>query len=126
MRGPISYALGYPRRLTKDIPGLDLAKVGVLSFMEPDTERFPCLGYAFDALKAGGTMPAVLNAANEVAVQAFLDGRAGFMDIPAIIKGAMDAHTPATPENVDDVMQADRWARKKAEGLILKTKKGIA
>ena len=118
MRVPISYALGYPRRLTKDMPGLDLARVGSLTFREPDTERFPCLGHAYDALNAGGTMPAVLNAANEEAVQAFLDGKIGFMDIPAVIKGAMDAHRPAEPRSVEDVMKADRWARAKATKLI--------
>ena len=118
MRGPISYALGYPGRLTKDLPALDLVKVGSLTFHEPDTARFPCLAYAYVALKAGGTMPAVLNAANEVAVAAFLDGRTGFMDIPAVIKKTMDAHAPAEPGSVEDVMKADRWARRTAEKLI--------
>lgn len=118
MRVPISYALGYPGRLQKDMPGLDLARVGTLSFGEPDLIRFPCLSYAFDALKAGGTMPAVLNAANEVAVQAFLDGKIGYMDIPALVKGAMAAHAPTEPMDVEDVLRADRWARKKARKLI--------
>ncbi|MBI5695072.1 MAG: 1-deoxy-D-xylulose-5-phosphate reductoisomerase [Nitrospirae bacterium] len=114
MRGPISYALGYPCRLKKDIPGLDLVKVGTLTFKEPDMGRFPCLAYAFDAMKAGGTMSAVLNAANEVAVAAFLDGHIGFMDIPKTIKATMDAHRPSTPTSVEDVMKADRWARREA------------
>jgi 1-deoxy-D-xylulose-5-phosphate reductoisomerase len=118
MRVPISYALGYPGRLRKDVPGLDLAKVGKLSFGEPDTVRFPCLSYAYDALRAGGTMPAALNAANEVAVAAFLDGRIGFTDIPAVIRGTMDAHTPMTPGKVEDIMRADRWARREAEKFI--------
>ncbi len=118
MRGPISYALGYPGRLRKDIPGLDLVKVGTLSFNEPDTGRFPCLAYAFDAIRAGGTMPAVMNAANEVAVQAFLDERIGFMDIPETIRKTMDRHTPAAPVCVEDVMKADRWARHTAGKLL--------
>jgi 1-deoxy-D-xylulose-5-phosphate reductoisomerase len=118
MRGPISYALGYPGRLQKDIPGLDLARVGKLSFMEPDLVRFPCLSYAFDALKAGGTMPAALNAANEVAVAAFLDGKIGYMDIPALIKGVMGAHSPTEAMDVKDVLTADRWARNKVTKLI--------
>ncbi|MGA2192422.1 MAG: 1-deoxy-D-xylulose-5-phosphate reductoisomerase [Nitrospirota bacterium] len=118
MRGPISYALGYPARLRKNIPGLDLASVGNLSFKEPDYERFPCLSYAFEALKAGGTMPAALNAANEVAVQAFLDGKIGYMDIPAIIKKVIGAHSPTDPLSIDDVMRADRQAREEANRLI--------
>ena len=71
-----------------------------------------------EALTAGGTMPAVLNAANEAAVQAFLDEKIGFMDIPRVIKGTMEAHKPAAPKSVDDVMQADRWARSRAAKLI--------
>jgi 1-deoxy-D-xylulose-5-phosphate reductoisomerase len=121
MRGPISYALGYPGRLVKDIPGLDLARLGKLTFSEPDTDKFPCLGFAFDALQAGGTMSAVLNAANEVAVQAFLEERVGYMDIPHIIKGTMDAHTPTEPGTVEDVMKADLWARSTARRIINKT-----
>jgi 1-deoxy-D-xylulose-5-phosphate reductoisomerase len=114
--------LGYPARLKKDIPGLDLGRVATLTFGEPDIERFPCLGYAFEALKAGGTMPAVLNAANEVAVQAFLEGNIGYMDIAATIRKVMDAHRPVQPKDVDDVMKADRWARKAAQPYISATK----
>ncbi len=118
MRCPISYALGYPARLEKNIPGLDLVKASKLTFMEPDMERFPCLGLAFTALEAGGTMPAVLNAANEIAVQAFLDGRIGFMGIPSVIGRVMELHRPGEPAGVGDVIRADRWARKKAAGLL--------
>jgi len=118
MRGPISYALGYPKRLVKNGPGLELAKVGALTFLEPDTVRFPCLSYAFDAIAAGGTMSAVLNAANEVAVQAFLDEKIEYMGIPAMIRKTMDAHTPFTPSGIDDVLKADRWARRFAEKLV--------
>jgi len=118
MRCPISYALGYPARLAKSIAGLDLVKAGRLTFMEPDMERFPCLRLAFDALDAGGTMPAVLNAANEVAVQAFLDEKIGFMDIPQLIRRTMDAHSQSEPATVQDVIAADRWARKRAAALM--------
>ena len=117
MRGPISYALGYPGRLKKDTPGLDLANVGSLTFTEPDMDRFPCLAYAYEALRAGGTMPSALNAANESLVQAFLDGRIGFMDIPAGIRKTMDAHKVSPLVTVDDAIKADRWARKFADGL---------
>ena len=120
MRGPISYALGYPGRLQKNIPGLDLAKVARLTFKEPELQKFPCLSYAFDALKAGGTMPAVLNAANEVAVQAFLEEKIGFMDIPAMIRKVMGLHTTWEPKSVDDIISADRWARIAAIKLIKK------
>jgi len=92
MRGAIAYALSYPERLDAVVPSLDLAAVGSLTFRRPDLVSFPCLSYAFDALREGGTMPAVLNAANEAAVEAFLEGRIGFNDIPAIIKKTMDAH----------------------------------
>lgn len=117
MRGPISYALGYPGRLEKNTPGLDLSKSSTLTFFEPDMERFPCLGLAFTAIKEGGTMPAVLNAANEIAVEAFLNGDIGFMDIPRIIEESMQAHKATAPKGVEDVMAADAWARKKAKTL---------
>ncbi len=120
MRGPISYALGYPGRLKKNIPGLDLSKIGRLTFTEPDAEKFPCLSHAFDALDAGGTMTAVLNAANEVAVQAFLDEKIGFMDIPALIRKVMDGHKPWEPSSVEEVLSADKWAR----GAAIKLAKG--
>jgi 1-deoxy-D-xylulose-5-phosphate reductoisomerase len=115
MRGPISYALGYPGRLRKDIPGLDLARVGTLSFMEPDLARFPCLSYAFDALKAGGTMPAALNAANEVAVAAFLDGRIGFLDIAALVEDALARADGGPARDLDELREADRRAREAVE-----------
>ena len=118
MKGPISYALGYPGRLEKNTPGLDLARAAGLTFTEPDMLRFPCLGLAFAAIKEGGSMPAVLNAANEVAVQAFLDERVGFLDIPAIIDRTMQAHSVTTPKTVDDIMRADKWARNKAMGFV--------
>jgi 1-deoxy-D-xylulose-5-phosphate reductoisomerase len=118
MRGPIAYALSYPERLADVSPPLDLASVGTLTFEEPDVERFPCLGYAFEALAAGGSMPAVLSAANETAVQSFLDGKIGYHDIAGVLRRAMDAHSPVRVKTLDDALQADLWARKEAERII--------
>ena len=118
MKGPIAYALSYPERLDGASPALDLARVGSLTFEEPDLERFPCLGYAFDALRAGGSMPAVLSAANEVAVRCFLEERIGFGDIARVIRSTMDVHTPGPVATVEDALAADLWARQKAEKLI--------
>jgi 1-deoxy-D-xylulose-5-phosphate reductoisomerase len=114
MRGPIAYALSYPERLALPIPSLDLARAKSLTFERPNRRRFPCLGYAYDALCEGGTMPAVLNAANEEAVWAFLDHRIPFPAIARIIRTAMRAHDVKPVYEVADVMAADRWAREKA------------
>ncbi len=119
MRGPIAYALSYPERLNDVSPPLDLARVGTLSFEEPDSSRFPCLSYAYDALKAGGSMPAVLSAANEVAVKHFLDERIGYGDIAPVIKSTMDLHAPVPIRTVEDALKADRWARQEAEKVVM-------
>ena len=111
MRLPIAYALSYPRRMALNQPSLSLVEIGQLSFEQPDEEAFPCLKYAYEALERGGTLPAVLNAANEVAVQAFLEGAIGFLDIPRLIRAAMDGHQPKPVTSLDVVMEADRWAR---------------
>ncbi len=118
MRGPIAYALSYPERLDDVSPPLDLARVGTLSFEEPDSSRFPCLGYAYDALRAGGSMPAVLSAANEVAVKYFLNEKIGYPDIAQVIRSTMDAHTPSAVTTVEDALTADLWARREAEKII--------
>lgn len=118
MRGPIAYALSYPDRLEGASPPLDLANVGTLTFEEPDQSRFPCLSYAYEALKAGGTMPAVVSAANEAAVKHFLEEDIGFMDIPRVIRMTMDAHQPEPVRTVEDALRADIWARGKAEEII--------
>jgi 1-deoxy-D-xylulose-5-phosphate reductoisomerase len=118
MRGPIAYALSYPDRLSDASPSLDLAKVGPLTFEEPDMDRFPCLAYAFDALKAGGSMPAVLSAANEVAVKYFLEEKIGYADIARVIRSTMDAHSPSNIRTVEDALKADLWARQEAEKVI--------
>ncbi|MCX5834834.1 MAG: 1-deoxy-D-xylulose-5-phosphate reductoisomerase [Deltaproteobacteria bacterium] len=122
MKGPISYALFYPGRCPGGLTRLDLLKVRTLEFLPPDFERFPCLRLACEAGKTGGTMPAVMNAANEVAVSAFIEDRIGFMDIPAVIGQAMALHQFREVESLDDVMEADRWARKTGEKIIKKIK----
>ena len=118
MKGPIAYALSYPDRLPDVSPGLDLASITTLTFQEPDRDLFPCLGYAYDAIEAGGSMPAVLSAANEVAVKYFLEEKIGFLDIPRVLKAAMDAHTPVSFTNVDEALRTDLWARHEAERII--------
>ena len=118
MKGPIAYALSYPDRLADVSPALDLARIGTLTFEEPDSDRFPCLSYAFDALKAGGSMPAVLSAANEVAVKYLLEEKIEYGDIARVIKSAMDAHSPWPVRTVEDALKADLWARQEAEKVI--------
>ncbi len=118
MRIPISYALNYPDRLENALPPLNLAQVKNLSFEMPDTEKFPCLKLAFEALKKGETMPAVLNAANEVAVNAFLNREISFNEIPEIIKKTMKSHKVSLIREISDVLKADRWAREYAKKLI--------
>jgi 1-deoxy-D-xylulose-5-phosphate reductoisomerase len=118
MRGPIAYALTYPKRLDNVIDGLSLHKIGLLTFAKPDNRDFPCLSYAYMALKAGGTMPSVLNAANEVAVRAFLKGYIRFTDIPAIIRKAMLRHKVRPDTKLEVVLEADNWARAEAEEMI--------
>lgn len=118
MRIPISYALAYPERLPNNLPSLDLFDVQTLDFYPPDLQRFPCLRLATDAARAGGTMPAVLNAANEVAVQAFLDGVIAFLDISVIIDVTMHHHTPISIIDANDAIQADQWARQHAAMVV--------
>jgi len=112
MKGPIAYALSYPERLEGVLAPCRLHELGVLTFEMPDLERFPCLGYAYDALDAGGTATAVLNAANEMAVEAFIEGRITFHQIPVIIKKMLDAHKPVPLDDIETVLSADGWARR--------------
>jgi len=122
MKGPISYALFYPERCPGGLARLDLLKVRTLEFLSPDFERFPCLRLACKAGKTGGTLPAVMNAANEVAVSAFIEDRIGFMDIPTVIDQSIALHRLREVESLEDVMEADRWARKTGEKIIKKMK----
>lgn len=118
MRLPIAYALAWPDRIEATIPFLDWSKTAQLTFEEVDHDRFPCLGLAFAAIRAGGSMPAVLNAANEVTVEAFLDGRIGFYDIPAINESVMGRHRTVRLDTLEQVRSADRWAREEAARLV--------
>ena len=114
MKGAISYALSYPERLNIKMPVPDFFSLGSLTFHEPDMEKFPCLALAFKACESGGTMTAVLNAANEIAVTAFLDQKIAFTAIPDIIKKTMDAHEIIKAPDLATIIEADRWAREQA------------
>ena len=118
MRLPIQYALTYPERLPTPVPTLSLTDVGNLEFEPPDTDRFPCLQLAYDALRAGGTFPAVLNAANEVAVAAFLEGRIGFMDIPRLVNDALEQHSSVAQPDIEDILKVDAAIRKQLMNLL--------
>ena len=111
MRLPIQYAFSYPERWSAPLPSIDLARAGRLEFETPDTAAFPCLGLAYRALETERSLPVVLNAANEVAVARFLDGRISFNDIPVVIERSMDAHQPAEVTTLAAVRAVDTWAR---------------
>jgi 1-deoxy-D-xylulose-5-phosphate reductoisomerase len=111
MRTPIAYALGYPERIESGVGSLDLFKIGRLDFEAPDTGRFPCLRLAFDALRRGGTAPAILNAANEIAVQAFLEERIRFIDIPRLIEAVLARVSITEGNMLSEVTEADVAAR---------------
>ncbi|MGD9161988.1 MAG: 1-deoxy-D-xylulose-5-phosphate reductoisomerase, partial [Desulfobacteraceae bacterium] len=111
---PISYALSYPEHLETDLPQLRLEAIGKLSFFEPDMVKFKCLKLAIDALKEGNSMPAVLNGANEIVVDSFLEGEISFMQIPEIIEKTMHAHDACPVDSIQGVIEADLWARAKA------------
>ena len=114
MRLPIQYACSYPERWEAALPPLDLTRAGRLEFSPPSHERFPCLGLAYRALRAGGTLPVVLNAANEIAVEVFLEGKLGFMGIPRVIERTMDAHALEAVSTLEVVRRVDGWAREQA------------
>ncbi len=111
MRVPIQYALTYPKRAANPFPKIDFTQRTNFTFEQPDLETFRCLALAYRALKIGGTMPAVLNAANEIAVARFLDGKIGFLDIPVLIEKTMQAYTVKQTYTLEDLLQADAWAR---------------
>jgi 1-deoxy-D-xylulose-5-phosphate reductoisomerase len=118
MRMPIAYALAWPGRLELDLPSLNLIESGSLSFEMPHFEKFPCLGLAYDAARKGGTATTVLNAANEVAVEAFLQGRVGFTAIQEVVREVIEAFPVEDIRDLDDVLKADALARLRAEGII--------
>ena len=116
---PISYALSYPRHIKTGLPPLELTKVGPLNFEKPDLTRFKCLALALKAAAAGGSMPAVLNGANEIAVDAFLKEKIGFLDIPKLIEQTMAAHKTHPIDQIDSVMDADKWARERTTANLI-------
>ncbi len=118
MKGAIAYAMAYPERLALGQPTPDFVSIGKLTFEKPDIKRFPCLALAYAACEAGRTLPAVLNAANEVAVAAFLENRLSFIKIPQIIEKTMEHHVVVTDPTLSDILEADQWARKQAQNLI--------
>ena len=118
MKTPIAYALSYPERLTLDLPPLDLCQLGKLTFQPPDLKQFPCLDLAYQALAEGGSAPAVLNAANEIAVGAFLDRRIGFTDIPDLIRATLDKHQVVSLNSIEEVLLVDRWAREETSSSL--------
>lgn len=120
MKGAIAYSISYPERLPLNQPIPDFAGMGALTFQKPDFEKFPCLDLAFKACDTGKTLPAVLNAANETAVQAFLDQRLSFAKIPKVIEKTMSRHSVAEHASLDDILEADKWARTEAKKVIKK------
>ena len=121
MKHAIQYALTYPERRAACLDPLDFRTLGGLTFEEPDTDRFPCLALAYQALRTGGTMPAALNAANEVSVQAFLDGEIALNEVANINAAVMSAHVPVAANDLDSVLAADREARAAARGFLART-----
>jgi len=118
MKGPIAYALTYPARIPSGVKPLDLTTLSGLTFFNPDLVRFPALRLAYQALQAGESMPAVMNAANEIAVEAFLGGRIGFMAIAESIERVMGMHTPHALNSIEEVLEADRWGRRTAREAL--------
>jgi len=118
MRIPISYALSFPQRLPLNLPRLNLSRSEALSFFQPDPERFPCLKLAYQSIEIGETMPAILNAANEVAVNAFLEGALKFTEIPILLQRVMQEHEVKSIHTIEDVLKADHWARERAKALL--------
>jgi 1-deoxy-D-xylulose-5-phosphate reductoisomerase len=119
---PISYALSYPRHMKTNLPSLRLEEIGRLTFDKPDINKFRCLGLALRAAETGESMPAVMNGANEIAVESFLCGRISFLQIPALIEKTMELHKPFHPGGIEDILEADAWARRTAETELARLK----
>lgn len=118
MRIPISYALSFPQRLNLNLPPLNLSQSGALTFFPPDLERFPCLKLAYQSIEIGETMPAVLNAANEIAVNAFQDGALKFTEIPLLIQRVMEEHEVKSIHTIEDILRVDHWARERSKAIL--------
>jgi 1-deoxy-D-xylulose-5-phosphate reductoisomerase len=119
MKHAIQYALTFPKRQANCLPPLDFAKLSQLTFEEPNVEKFPCLALAYRALRIGGTMPATLNAANEIAVQAFLDGEIRLSDVPQIIESVMDEHETKPVTNLETILECDQQARQETRRKLM-------
>ena len=117
---PISYALSYPRHIENHLVPLQLDEIGTLTFQKPDLKKFPCLDLALQAGEIGESMPTVMNGANEIAVDAFLNGKIGFLQIPMLIKRTMEAHRISSIDSIEKVMETDSWARDTAERELLR------
>ncbi len=120
MRLPIQFALTYPERIETHLPRMDLTEVGNLTFEKPDVGKFPCLQLAYDVARVGGTAPAVLSAADEIVVEAFLDGRIGFGQIHRILREVVDSHAVEAGTDLDNILKADAWAREAARTIMSK------
>lgn len=117
MKAPIAYALSYPERIATGVKPLDLTTFSGLTFFTPDRDKFRCLGLAYRAINDGESMPAVMNAANEIAVEAFLNGEIGFVQIAEVIERTMDSHRAHDLKSIEEVLQADRWGRDTARSI---------
>jgi 1-deoxy-D-xylulose-5-phosphate reductoisomerase len=118
MRQPIQYALTYPERVASNVACLDWTTISRLDFAIPDRKKFPCIGLAYRAIEMGGTAPAVLNAADEVAVGSFLDRKIPFSDIPRVLAATLEAHQTRPADSLEAIMEADSWARRHAASLV--------
>jgi 1-deoxy-D-xylulose-5-phosphate reductoisomerase len=118
MKIPISYALSFPERLNLNLSPLDLSKSEALTFSLPDPERFPCLKLAYRSIEIGETMPTILNAANEVAVSAFLEGSLKFTEIPLLLQRVMEEHEVKPLHTIEDILKADHWARERSKAFL--------
>lgn len=124
MRIPIAYAFAYPDRMTNELPLLNMAKTGPLEFHQPDMNKFPCLELAYEAGRSGGTAPVVLNAANEVAVAAFIENKICFSDLPKVIEKVLHKHHTTNNPSLENILGIDGEARMQAQSVIKKLKKG--
>ena len=118
MRIPIAYALSFPQRLRLSLPRLELVQKGGLTFIPPDLKRFPCLELAYRSIEIGETMPAILNAANEVAVNAFMEGSLKFTEIPLLIQRVMEEHEVKSVHTIEDILRTDHWARERSKAIL--------
>jgi 1-deoxy-D-xylulose-5-phosphate reductoisomerase len=118
MKIPISYALSFPHRLPLNLPPLNLSQIGGLTFLSPDPERFPCLKLAYRSIEIGETMPAILNAANEIAVNAFLEGSLKFTHLPLLLQRVMEDHEVKSVQTIEDILRADQWARERSKAIL--------